>query len=430
MPSVTIIGAGPIGLEMACRCVSSNFSVTLIEKEPTIAGNVHKWSSVNLFSPWSMNYSPRGLEILTELKVDHPKPDSYPTGKEYVEEYLDHIKSYLCSNACPNFNLKVSKRTACVATLLPLSVAPHTHHFASLSSQLSTTLISSVRQNSPKTSMSSRSSSPFLLLLKDSNTNVEFHHKTDKLIDCSGTYSNPSPLGLSSQPALNERSLNSEITRSLNAEIPVGSKILLVGSGATAITFLKKIVEACENADNNVQTEVIWLTRRGKDEIYHRIPSDPLPQRDNLSVLAHTLLQNGGSNNLKLTHLQSEILSLSKSRVQWTVGLTSRTTPTGTCSTIIGATGFRPDTSIYSELQVHTCYASEGPMKLAGYLLSQSGGGGGDCLSQVSPGPELLRNPEEDFYVAGMKSYGRGSAFLIRIGLEQVDMIMGLLQGK
>ncbi|GMH68759.1 hypothetical protein TrST_g4411 [Triparma strigata] len=401
MPSVTIIGAGPIGLEMACRCVSSNFSVTLIEKEPTIAGNVHKWSSVNLFSPWSMNYSPRGLEILTELKVDHPKPDSYPTGKEYVEGYLDHIKSYLCSNACPNFNLK-----------------------------LSTTLISSVRQNSPKTSMSSRSSSPFLLLLKDSNTNVEFHHKTDKLIDCSGTYSNPSPLGLSSQPALNERSLNSEITRSLNAEIPVGSKILLVGSGATAITFLKKIVEACENADNNVQTEVIWLTRRGKDEIYHRIPSDPLPQRDNLSVLAHTLLQNGGSNNLKLTHLQSEILSLSKSPDQWTVGLTSRTTPTVTCSTIIGATGFRPDTSIYSELQVHTCYASEGPMKLAGYLLSQSGGGGGDCLSQVSPGPELLRNPEEDFYVAGMKSYGRGSAFLIRIGLEQVDMIMGLLQGK
>ncbi|GMI02516.1 hypothetical protein TrVE_jg11985 [Triparma verrucosa] len=401
MPSVTIIGAGPIGLEMACRCVSSNFSVTLIEKEPTIAGNVHKWSSVNLFSPWSMNYSPRGLEILTELKVDHPKPDSYPTGKEYVEEYLDHIKSYLCSNACPNFNLK-----------------------------LSATLISSVRQNSPKTSMSSRSSSPFLLLLKDSNTNVEFHHKTDKLIDCSGTYSNPSPLGLSSQPALNERSLNSEITRSLNAEIPVGSKILLVGSGATAITFLKKIVEACENADNDVQTEVIWLTRRGKDKIYHRIPSDPLPQRDNLSVLAHTLLLNGGSKNLKLTHLQSEILSLSKSSDQWTVGLTSPTSPTVTCLTIIGATGFRPDTSIYSELQVHTCYASEGPMKLAGYLLSQSGGGGGDCLSQVSPGPELLRNPEEDFYVAGMKSYGRGSAFLIRIGLEQVDMIMGLLQGK
>jgi hypothetical protein len=58
-------------------------------------------------------------------------------------------------------------------------------------------------------------------------------------------------------------------------------------------------------------------------------------------------------------------------------------------------------------------------MKLAAALLA-SGGNGGDCLAQVSSGPETLRNPEPGLFVLGMKSYGRGSAFLLRLGYEQV----------
>ena len=34
-------------------------------------------------------------------------------------------------------------------------------------------------------------------------------------------------------------------------------------------------------------------------------------------------------------------------------------------------------------LQVHYCYATEGPMKLAAALMA-AGGGGGDCLAQVA----------------------------------------------
>ena len=55
-------------------------------------------------------------------------------------------------------------------------------------------------------------------------------------------------------------------------------------------------------------------------------------------------------------------------------------------------------------------------MKLAATLM----GGGGDCLKQAVPGPATLCNPENDFFVIGMKSYGRGSAFLLRVGFEQV----------
>ena len=52
-------------------------------------------------------------------------------------------------------------------------------------------------------------------------------------------------------------------------------------------------------------------------------------------------------------------------------------------------------------------------MKLAASLLG-AGGGSGDCLDQRSAGDETLMSPEPGVFVIGMKSYGRGSAFLLR----------------
>jgi hypothetical protein len=67
-------------------------------------------------------------------------------------------------------------------------------------------------------------------------------------------------------------------------------------------------------------------------------------------------------------------------------------------------------------------------MKLAGALLAASGGGSGDCLAQVVPGKDTLTNPEPRLYVIGMKSYGRGTAFLLRVGYEQVQLVLSLLE--
>ena len=67
-------------------------------------------------------------------------------------------------------------------------------------------------------------------------------------------------------------------------------------------------------------------------------------------------------------------------------------------------------------------------MKLAATLLAASaGGGGGDCLKQAAPGAATLQNPEPRFYILGMKSYGRNSAFLMRVGYEQVELLVGEL---
>merc|ERR1712107_484675 len=87
---------------------------------------------------------------------------------------------------------------------------------------------------------------------------------------------------------------------------------------------------------------------------------------------------------------------------------------------LFSLTGFRPDKELWSEIQVHMCYASDGPMKLAASLLAakmavQGTAAAGDCLQQAAPGPETLENPEPNFYVLGMKSYGRNSTFLMRV---------------
>lgn len=62
-------------------------------------------------------------------------------------------------------------------------------------------------------------------------------------------------------------------------------------------------------------------------------------------------------------------------------------------------------------------------MKLAATLLNATG----DCLEQPAAGADLLKNPEPGFFVLGAKSYGRNSQFLLRVGVEQVSAVMGLL---
>ena len=67
-------------------------------------------------------------------------------------------------------------------------------------------------------------------------------------------------------------------------------------------------------------------------------------------------------------------------------------------------------------------------MKLAAALLAQ-GDGSGDCLDQTSLGAETLVHPEPGIFILGIKSYGRRSDFLMRVGWEQVDEVFGLLAG-
>jgi hypothetical protein len=55
---------------------------------------------------------------------------------------------------------------------------------------------------------------------------------------------------------------------------------------------------------------------------------------------------------------------------------------------------------------------------------------GGDWLNVGSQGASTLQNPEPNFYILGMKSYGRASNFLLRTGFEQVREAFTLVLNK
>ena len=88
---------------------------------------------------------------------------------------------------------------------------------------------------------------------------------------------------------------------------------------------------------------------------------------------------------------------------------------------VLALNGSAPDASIYRQLQVHECYASLAPIKLAAQLLAQRRGG--RLPDARGARAETLRNPEPGFFILGAKSYGRNSQFLLRTGWEQVDAV-------
>ena len=207
---------------------------------------------------------------------------------------------------------------------------------------------------------------------------------------------------------------------------------VVVGAGASGATCLSQLSQLGREVGG---VSVIWLTRRAEGSPpYTVIEGDQLPGREELYRLANSLAAGGEDSGLDgLRYIgESGVSRLARTEdgkisVRLVSLATGEEEELAGVDTVIAAVGYRPDTSITRELQVHYCYASEGPMKLAASLLA-AGGGGGDCLAQVAPGDHSLLSPEPGLFILGMKSYGRASAFLLRLGHQQVEAVIRIIQ--
>jgi hypothetical protein len=92
---------------------------------------------------------------------------------------------------------------------------------------------------------------------------------------------------------------------------------------------------------------------------------------------------------------------------------------------IIATTGSRPDTSFLSELRVSLDSSVESPPTLAPLIDPNIH----SCGTVPPHGEAELRHPEKDFYIVGMKSYGRAPTFLLATGYEQVRSVVAGLVG-
>src|SRR5207249_6689752 len=275
-----------------------------------------------------------------------------------------------------------------------------------------------------------RGRQPFRLLLKGTKGR-ERSADAEIVLDCTGTYGSHRWLGDGGVPALGELAAESQISYAVDDILGerlqhyAGKSVLVVGAGYSAATAVCSLAEL---SLKHPDTWVYWAARGGGSQPIRRITQDPLRERDRLAVRANTLATRT-DDNVEF-HPQTVIESVELPAPDRGFKVSARKAGQGitwTVDRILANLGYTPNTDLYRELQVHECYASLGPMKLAAALL---GKGNDDCLKQSSCGPETLRNPEPNFYVLGAKSYGRNSHFLLRVGFEQVREVFTLITGQ
>lgn len=405
---LAIIGAGPIGLEAALCAVHAGFDVRVYE-QGRIADNLHKWGHVRLFSPFGLNASLRGREALaTRIGEALPDDDALLSGYEFADRYLVPLS-------------RLPELATCIQEGVTVRGVARWHAWKR-------DLIGSPQ----------RGDDSFRLLLWDGEG--ERDATADYVFDCSGTYPHHNWIGAGGLPCLGERaaltSCDYEISDVLGTHRAqfAGKRTLVVGSGFSAATA---VVSLAELSKDEPGTRVIWLTRTRRARPIERIDDDTLSERAALTRSANELALNQEGvvdwrpgcfvraierDGERDQH--SVTIEPAANRSATRLDCEHETVERVTVDRIIANVGYRPDRSLYEELQIHECYASQGPMKLAAVLVGETSG---DCLNQSSPGAETLCNPEPGFFILGAKSYGRDSRFLIKVGLEQIEQVFSLL---
>jgi thioredoxin reductase len=392
---IAVLGAGPIGLEAALYGRYLGYDVDVYD-QGRVADNVQRWGHVVMFSPFGMNASPLGLAALAAQD-----PDYRPPGEGELLTGLDYARRYL----------------------LPLSQSD----LLSDHLQLQTRVVAVARRGLLKDQPiggPQRVDAPFELLLE--TPSGERCASADVVIDATGTYRSPRCLGAGGIPALGERSLRTAIHYHLpdvlGAERAqfMGARTLVVGAGYSAATT---VVALAQLAREDTRTQVVWLTRHDTPTPIAPVADDPLPARARLTDAANRLAADPAG---PVRHLAGcEVRRLAgRDQGGFEVDVQGQAHERLEVDQVVAHVGYRPDNEIVAELQVHRCYATEGPMKLAASLLGHASA---DCLAQPTPGIETLLTTEPRYFVLGSKSYGRNSHFLIAHGLQQIRQIYGFL---
>jgi len=274
-----------------------------------------------------------------------------------------------------------------------------------------------------------RADRPFRLLVRgpDGEERLEY---ADIVIDCTGTYDQPNALGASGIRAPGEVAAGAYIVRRIprftaapSGEVMTrweGLRVLLVGAGHSAQTAAIGLADVVARSP---ATSVTWAIRKSTPA-FSVLEDDALPSRSELVRRARSLAL--GPDSPFDVHLGVSVDTIRSAEDGVVVTLKSADAVTHevVVDRIVALTGFAGDAHLYRQLQVHECWATSGPMKLAGALLGSSSA---DCLDQVSHGADTLKNPEPNFYILGSKSYGRNTTFLLRVGWEQVDDVFSIL---
>ena len=389
MTRIAILGAGPVGLEAALAASARGDDFEVFEAASHAGGNVRRWRHVRMFTPWSMNVSPRMRAALPSA----PAGDELPTGADLAAELLEPIA------ALPELGgrLRLSTRVLAIGR----------------EGLLKHEAIGAAR----------RARRPFRLLVTRPDGSEAIVH-ADAVIDATGAYASPNRLGDGGIDAVNERAFGDRIDRFLpdfaedRGSAWAGRTVLLTGAGHSAQTAAGKLAELAREAGG---THVVWAVRHPRPG-WGAVEADPLPERAALAAVAARLAAGASPAVVVRPGCVTEALHARGGRIA--VTLRNGGAEEVEVDRILALNGGVGDHALYRQLQVHECYATSGPMNLAAALLGDSST---DCLQVAAHGPAALRTPEPGFFILGARSYGRMSRFLLQAGWRQVDDVFGTL---
>ncbi len=389
---VVVIGAGPVGLAAAAHLLERGLAPLVLEAGPAAGAAVRQWGHVRLFSPWRHDVDAAAARLLASRGWTAPDPEALPTGAELVEQYLQPLATVLSGR------LRTGVRVVAVS-----------------------------RTGLDRTRTAGRAQTPFLVRVQHAGGTVE-DLEASAVIDASGTWARPNPLGQAGLPAPGEA--EAVTAGRITAPLPdvtgrdrdrfAGRRVLVVGAGHSAATTL---LELGALAEQEPGTRICWAVRTADvTRVYGGEDRDELAARGALGTRLRRLVESGTIR----VHPSFVITGFGTDDD----GLTVRaTTPTGdeelTVDLLVPATGFRPDLAMLAELRLELDPAVEAPRRLGPLIDPEFH----SCGSVAPHGETLLAHPETGFYLVGTKSYGRAPTFLLATGYEQVRSIAAALAG-
>lgn len=390
---VAVIGAGPVGLAAAARLLERGIEPLVIEAAADVAASPRDWGHVRLFSPWQYNVDKSAVKLLEATGWQSPPPDDLPTGHELYRHYLQPL--------------------AAVA-----SIRDRLH--------LDRRVVAITRHGLDKIRTARREAVPFVIRTTSASAIAE-EFMARAVIDATGTWWNPNPLGAAGIPATGEPSLKSRIHYGIPDVLHrdrgryAGKTTLVVGAGHSAANSILGLAELAKTSAN---TAIIWATRSDNlTRVFGGGDGDGLPARGKLGAELRALTENGSlslAQNFRIESLRDvagklEVTGIRSGEAYALTGVDS----------IIASTGQRPDLAITRELRLALDPALESS-EVLGPLIDPNEH---SCGTVRPHGARELAHPEPNFYVIGAKSYGRAPTFLLATGYEQARSVAAMLAG-
>ena len=386
---VVVIGAGPAGLAAAAHLIGRDLEPLVLEAGPSAGTAVREWSHVRLFSTWSEVVDPAAEKLLAPTGWTAPAGDTYPSGGDWATRYLQPLAEVLGDRV--RFGTRVTGVS---------------------------------RAGRDRVVDAGRERQPFTVHVRNTDGTQE-RITARAVIDASGAWGTPSPAGGDGLPALGEKAAADHIAyRVPDLKDPAvraryaGRRTAVIGSGASAFTALAYLADLAKDEPG---THAVWILRRGiSGSTFGGGEADQLPARGALGLRAQAAVEDGYAS--AVTGFRTAAVERDGERFVLVGEDEHRLDP---IDEAIVLTGFRPDTSLLSELRLALDERLEAPVELAPLIDPNVH----SCGTVYPHGAKELSHPEQDVYVVGMKSYGRAPTFLAMTGYEQVRSIAAALAG-